>query len=64
MTLGIAFIILGAVYIIRPNIFNMGVWRRTSIALNRLSPKQYNLYMRILGAIILAIGVYIVIIKS
>ena len=52
-------IILGIVYLIKPNIFRIGIWKQTSIAQRKLTPNQYNLYMRILGIVLIAIGAYV-----
>ncbi len=54
-------IILGIVYLIKPNIFRVGIWKETDIAQRAFTPKQYNRYMRILGLVLIAIGAYVII---
>ena len=60
---GVIFIVFGIIYIVYPNIFNRWVWKRTSIAQNIMSPATYKIYMRVLGTILVALGVYLVVNK-
>jgi hypothetical protein len=56
---GIILIGFGIIYVIRPNIFRRGIWKSTAVTQQIFSPKQYTLYMRILGAIFIAIGIFL-----
>ena len=56
---GIFLIIFGVIYLIKPNIFKRGIWKKTAITQQIFSPKQYNIYMRILGGIFIAVGIYL-----
>ena len=55
---GIILIIAGMIYIIKPNIFRIGIWKKTAISQQVFTPKQYAIYMRILGAIFIIMGIY------
>lgn len=55
---GIIIIILGIVYLVKPNLFKVGIWKKTAISQQILSPKNYEIYMRILGTILIIIGIY------
>ena len=57
-------IVLGIVYLIKPNIFRIGIWKETDIAQRKPTPKQHNVYMRALGVVLIAIGVYVVVKNS
>ena len=59
-TYGYILVIGGIIYIAKPDIFKRGFWKKTAITQRIFSPKQYNLYMRILGAIAILIGVYFI----
>jgi uncharacterized protein YjeT (DUF2065 family) len=63
-TYGIILIIAGIVYNIKPNIFRVGFWKKTSITQQSFTPKQYNLYMRILGGVFIILGVYMLFVKK
>jgi len=58
---GIAFIAIGILYIVKPDLFRRWIWTRTSIAQRALSPQGYLNYMRILGGVIILVGIFIVI---
>ncbi len=62
-TYGILLIIIGVIYLVKPDIFRRGIWKRTAITQQVFSPKQYQIYMRILGGISIIIGAYLVIKK-
>jgi hypothetical protein len=61
---GIILIVAGIIYIIKPNIYRVGIWKKTSIAQQSFTPKQYNLFMRISGAIGIAVGVFLLFTKK
>jgi len=60
--IGLIFIAFGFLYLIKPNIYRRGLWKKTSIAQRYFSPEQYNMYMRILGIILLVAGLVCVIV--
>jgi uncharacterized protein YjeT (DUF2065 family) len=60
---GVVLIIFGLVYLIKPNIFRVGFWKKTAVTQQIFTPKQYNLYMRILGGISILAGCYFLFIK-
>jgi len=61
MILGICAIIFGIIYIIKPTIFTRGIWKRTSITQNTMPPKTYNIYMRVLGGLLIVVGFFLII---
>ena len=62
MTLGgILLIVVGIVYLKRPEIFRRGVRMKTSIALRTLSEEGYLRYMRRLGVVFLLLGVALIV---
>jgi hypothetical protein len=56
-SLGIILIAFGTLYLIKPNIFRRGIWKKTAVTQQVFSPKQYEIYMRVLGAIFIVVGV-------
>jgi uncharacterized membrane protein len=50
-------VIVGVVYILKPDIFRRGIWKHTSIAQRTLSPEGYLKYMRWVGVITIALGI-------
>lgn len=62
-TYGIVCLIFGVVYLIKPNIFRVGLWKKTAITQQVFNPKQYNIYMRSLGVIFILAGLYFLFIK-
>jgi hypothetical protein len=57
----IMLIVLGAVYLAKPDIFKRGIWVKTSIAQRTLSPTNYVRYMRGLGVVFIIIGLALII---
>jgi uncharacterized membrane protein HdeD (DUF308 family) len=60
--LGFILIIIGVVYLVKPNIFRIGIWRKTSIPQQAMNPKQYNIFMRILGVLAIVVGIFYLVI--
>ena len=52
----ILFIIIGAIYLFYPTIFNRLIWPK-AVDQNQLFAKRYTLIMRILGGILIAVGI-------
>lgn len=55
--IGIFLILLGILYQIKPTIFKRWFWTKTSIAQRMFSPEAYEKYMRILGILLILIGI-------
>jgi hypothetical protein len=51
----IALIVLGAIYIVKPDIFTRSPWGST-VEQRVLSNKNYSRYMRVLGGILIVLG--------
>jgi uncharacterized protein YjeT (DUF2065 family) len=60
---GIVLILLGLVYLWKPTIFRRGVWMKTSIAIRTLSDTNYTRYMRGLGVVCIAVGIFLVLFR-
>lgn len=52
-------IVAGIVYIVWPDIFKRGIWKKTSFSQRIFSPNQYKLFMRVLGIVDIALGLLI-----
>ena len=61
---GIVLIVCGILYLIKPDIFRRGFWRRTAISQRLLTPEQNKVYMRILGGVFIVVGIILVVISS
>ena len=53
------FIGLGVLYIVKPNLYRRWFWKKTDIFQQKLSEKNYNLMMRILGAALIIIALFV-----
>ena len=58
-TSSIILIAFGIIYIIKPDIFKRGLWKKTAFTQQIFNPKNYNIYMRILGVLFIIFGLYI-----
>jgi uncharacterized protein YjeT (DUF2065 family) len=54
---GVVLIAIGVFYIIKPDAFKRGVWKKTDAAQRLLSPQGYIKYMRAAGLVNIIIGV-------
>lgn len=54
---GVGLIIVGAIYLAKPGLFQRWFWKRTAISQRLLSPEQNRVYMRILGGLFILIGI-------
>jgi hypothetical protein len=50
-------LVVGVIYILKPDIFRRGIWKHTSIAQRTLSPEGYLKYMRWVGVITIGLGI-------
>ena len=57
---GIILVIFGIIYLVKPDIYKRWIWKRTDVAQRLLSPKQYILFMRILGGIFVVVGLFLI----
>jgi hypothetical protein len=55
--LGILFIAAGILYLIKPNLFRVGIWKKTAVTQQMFKARQYEIYMRILGGILIILGI-------
>jgi hypothetical protein len=53
-------VVFGVTYIVKPDLFRRGVWRKTSVAQRTLSPGGYLRYMRGVGVFCVLVGLYLV----
>ena len=60
LVLGAILIVVGAVYLWKPDIFRRGIWMKSSIAIRFLSEDNYRTYMRALGVLLIIVGVVLV----
>ena len=49
-------IAFGILYLIKPDIFQRGFWKKTAISQRLLTPEQNKVYMRILGVVFIVVG--------
>ena len=56
---GVTLAILGTIYLIKPNLYRRWFWKKTSIAQRLLKPEHYVIYMRILGGIVVLVGLFL-----
>jgi uncharacterized protein YjeT (DUF2065 family) len=60
---GIVLVLLGLIYLWKPTIFRRGVWMKTSIAIRTLSEENYVRYMRGLGVVCIAAGIFLILFR-
>jgi hypothetical protein len=60
MAIGIALILIGALYVWKPTIFRRGLWMKTSIAIRALSETNYTRYMRGIGVVCIVAGIILI----
>ncbi len=57
---GLLLIGIGVVYLRRPMLYRRGLWLKTSLAIRLLSEVNYRRYIKVLGAIFIAVGACLV----
>lgn len=57
-TVAVVLIFIGSIYLLKPDIFQRWFWKKTAISQRLLSPEQNKIYMRVLGAVMVGIGLY------
>ncbi len=60
-TWSIVLIAAGVLYLIKPDIFQRGIWKRTAVSQRLLTPEQNKVYMRILGGVFIVIGIVLLV---
>lgn len=60
----ILFIIIGAVYLINPQLISKWLWSKTKTPPSEVALKSYTLMMRIVGAILVAVGILFAVVKK
>jgi uncharacterized protein YjeT (DUF2065 family) len=55
--MGFVLIVCGVLYLIKPDIFQRWFWKRTAISQRLLTPEQNKVYMRVLGVVLIVIGI-------
>jgi len=53
----VVLIVVGIVSLIKPDIFQRPIWKKTGVSQDLLKPKQDNTYTRIMGLVCIAAGV-------
>jgi uncharacterized protein YjeT (DUF2065 family) len=61
MAVGLFLIVIGVIYLVKPNLFRRGIWLKTSIAVRMLSEENYIKYMRIIGVLTIVIGLVLIV---
>ena len=61
MLVGIFLIAVGAIYLWKPNLFRRGLWMKTSVAIRAFSEENYRKYMRVLGVVLVPMGLVCII---
>jgi hypothetical protein len=61
---GLVLTAVGVLYLIKPDIFRRGIWRRTDIAQRNLSPEGYLKYMRGVGVVHVIAGLVLLLWSS
>lgn len=56
--MGFVLIACGLLYIVKPNIFRRGIWTKTSVMQRTMSPGKYTLAMRIMGVLLIVLGIF------
>ena len=62
--LNIFLIVVGLTYLIKPAIFMRNPWKRTAISQQVLANNQNKNYMRVIGEVLVAVGVYFIVIEN
>jgi len=57
IAMGVGLLLLGVLYVVKPNLFQRWIWTRTSIMQRLLGPEGYRRYMKGLGVVFALVGV-------
>ena len=61
LKIGLVFIVFGVIYIVKPDLYKVGIWTKTSIAQRLFKPENYLKYMKILGVLFIVLGIGVII---
>jgi uncharacterized protein YjeT (DUF2065 family) len=61
---GLVLTAVGMLYLVKPDIFRRGIWRKTDIAQRNLSPEGYLKYMRGVGVVHIVAGLILLLWSS
>ena len=61
--IGILILVIGFILLIKPAIYNRDIWKKGPASRVALSPKQNRTYTRILGALGIIVGLFIILKK-
>jgi uncharacterized protein YjeT (DUF2065 family) len=64
LRLGIILVVFGILYLIKPDIYRKGIWRKTDILQRKLSPERYKQFMRWLGGVFLVAGSILILLSQ
>jgi hypothetical protein len=53
---GFILIAFGILYLIKPNLFQRGIWMKSSVTAKTKTPEEYRKYMRVLAIVLIVIG--------
>jgi uncharacterized protein YjeT (DUF2065 family) len=59
VTVGALLVILGILYIAKPDLFQQGFWKSIDISRQLSSPEKHSEFMKIFGGILIVIGLII-----
>jgi hypothetical protein len=60
----ILFIVIGAVYLINPHLISRWLWSKSKTAPSEATLKRYILMMRIVGGVLIAVGILLAFVKK
>jgi hypothetical protein len=60
----ILFIIIGAIYLINPHLISRWLWSKSKTPPSEVVLKRYILIMRIVGGVLIAVGILLAVIKK
>jgi uncharacterized protein YjeT (DUF2065 family) len=61
MVVGLLFVVIGVIYLLKPTLFRRGIWLKTSIAIRTLSEENYVRYMRVVGVLMILAGLVLIV---
>jgi len=50
--------VCAVIFMVMPDIFKRGIWKETAITQKIFSPKDYRIYMRIVGVVFFIVAIY------
>ena len=62
--IGIVLIAFGVLYLLKPDIFQRGLWKRTAISQQIMTPEKNKVYMRVLGSAFVVAGLVLLLLSD